>query len=190
MKNKKSSVYQLTVCALMAAVMCVIGPMSIPIGAVPVSFTNFVICLTACLLGWKWGSVSVIVYVLLGTFGLPVFSGYAGGLAKLAGPTGGYIIGYVFITLIGGAFIVRFRSSYIWTVIGLVLGVAVTYAFGTAWFVIQMKCELWYAMTVCVLPFIGWDLLKICAATAVGATVRRALIRSHLIEDKYQEVTA
>ena len=45
-------------------------------------------------------------------------------------------------------------------------------------------------MTVCVLPFIGWDLLKICAATAVGATVRRALIRSHLIEDNYQEVTA
>ena len=112
------------------------------------------------------------------------------GLAKLAGPTGGYIIGYVFITLIGGAFIVRFRSSYIWTVIGLVLGVAVTYAFGTAWFVLQTKCELGYAMTVCVLPFIGWDLLKICVATAVGATVRRALIRSHLIEDKYQEVTA
>ena len=110
MKNKKSSVYQLTVCALMAAVMCVIGPMSIPIGAVPVSFTNFVICLTTCLLGWKWGSVSVIVYVLLGTFGLPVFSGYAGGLAKLAGPTGGYIIGYVLITLFGGAFIVHFRS--------------------------------------------------------------------------------
>ena len=51
MKNKKSSVYQLTVCALMAAVMCVIGPMSIPIGAVPVSFTNFVICLTACQIG-------------------------------------------------------------------------------------------------------------------------------------------
>ena len=193
MKNKKSSVYQLTVCALMAAVMCVIGPMSIPIGAVPVSFTNFVICLTTCLLGWKWGSVSVIVYVLLGTFGVLALFGYSINTLTLFAmvlATGGYIIGYVFITLIGGAFIVRFRSSYIWTVIGLVLGVAVTYAFGTAWFVLQMKCELGYAITVCVLPFIGWDLLKICAATAVGATVRRALIRSHLIEDKYQEVTA
>ena len=81
MKNKKSSVYQLTVCALMAAVMCVIGPMSIPIGAVPVSFTNFVICLTTCLLGWKWGSVSVIVYVLLGTFATAIAST---GLADMA----------------------------------------------------------------------------------------------------------
>lgn len=185
--QKKSAIYHMTVCALMAAVMCVLGPLSIPIGAVPISFTNLVICLTACLLGWKWGSVSVIVYVLLGMVGLPVFSAYSGGLAKLAGPTGGYIIGYVFITLIGGIFIQKFHSKYGWTILGLVLGVAVTYAFGTAWFVIQMECTLWYALTVCVFPFIVVDLIKIVVATFVGGTVRRQLIKAHLIEDRYSE---
>ena len=81
MKHRYSA-YDLAVCGLMAAVMCVLGPLSIPIGAVPVSFTNFVVCLAVCLLGWKWGTVSVAVYLLLGLVGLPVFSGYAGGWAS------------------------------------------------------------------------------------------------------------
>lgn len=181
MKQNKSSIYRLTVCGLMAAVMCVLGPMSIPIGAVPISFTNLVICLAACLLGWKWATVSVVVYVLLGMVGLPVFSGYSGGLAKLAGPTGGYIVGFIFLALIGGFFVDRFRGHYLWTILGLILGMAVTYAFGTAWFVFQMRCTLWYALAACVLPFVLVDVIKIVAATLVGATVRRQLVKAHLI---------
>lgn len=182
MKESKRSIYRLTVCGLMAAVMCVLGPMAIPIGAVPISFTNLVICLAACLLGWKWAGVSVAVYVLLGMVGLPVFSGYTGGLAKLAGPTGGYIVGFIFLALIGGFFVERFRGSYFWTIVGLVLGMAVTYAFGTAWFMLQMQCTLWYALTVCVLPFALVDVIKIAVATGVGATIRRQLVKARLIE--------
>ena len=182
MKQNKSSIYCLTVCGLMAAVMCVLGPMSIPIGAVPISFTNLVICLAACLLGWKWATVSVVVSVLLGMVGLPVFSGYSGGLAKVAGPTGGYIIGFIFLALIGGFFVDRFRGNYLWTILGLVLGMAVTYGFGTAWFVFQMKCTLWYALAVCVFPFAVIDVIKIVVATLVGATIRRQLVKAHLID--------
>lgn len=184
----KSSVYQLTVCALMAAVMCVLGPLSIPIGAVPISLTSLVIYLTVCLLGMKWSTVSVVVYLLLGLCGLPVFSGYGAGLAKLAGPTGGYLVGFIFLALIAGFFVERFRNNLIWDLVGMVLGTVVTYAFGTIWFILQMQCALWYALTACVFPFLLFDALKMVAAAVVGGVIRRQLIRAHLVEDKYGEV--
>ena len=91
--EKKLTTYQMAVTALMAAVMCVLGPLTVPIGAVPISLANFVICLTAWLLGPKFGTLSVAVYLCIGLIGVPVFSGYGAGLAKLAGPTGGYLVG-------------------------------------------------------------------------------------------------
>ena len=86
MKNKKLTTYQMAVTALMAAALCVLGPLSVPIGAIPISLSNFVICLTAWLLGPKFGTLSVAVYLLIGLVGVPVFSGYGAGIAKLAGP--------------------------------------------------------------------------------------------------------
>ena len=95
--------------ALMAAIISVLGPLSIPLPftPVPVSFTIMAVYLTAYLLGAKTGTVSVIIYILLGLAGVPVFSGFTGGAAKLVGPTGGYIIGFIFIAVIGGIFVQR-----------------------------------------------------------------------------------
>ena len=97
MKDKKLTTYQMAVTAVMAAVLCVLGPLTVPIGAVPISLANFVICLTAWLLGPKFGTLSVVIYLVLGAIGIPVFSGYGAGLAKLAGPTGGYLVGYLLL---------------------------------------------------------------------------------------------
>ena len=101
MKDKKLTTYQMAVTAVMAAVLCVLGPLTVPIGAVPISLANFVICLTAWLLGPKFGTLSVVIYLVLGAIGIPVFSGYGAGLAKLAGPTGGYLVGYLLLAFIG-----------------------------------------------------------------------------------------
>lgn len=90
---RKTSTYAMVVTALMAAVTCILAPLSVPIGPVPISLTNFAIYLSLYLLDWKKGTLSYLIYLLLGLVGLPVFSGFTGGLAKLAGPTGGYIIG-------------------------------------------------------------------------------------------------
>ena len=90
---RPKKVYLMSVTALMAAVTCILAPMSIPIGPVPISLTNLAIYLSLYLLGWKWGTVSYLVYVVIGAVGVPVFSGFTGGLGKLAGPTGGYIAG-------------------------------------------------------------------------------------------------
>ena len=84
---------QITLIGLMTAVVCILGPLSIPlpISPVPISFTNLAIFLAVYLLDLKGGTVCLLVYLALGAAGLPIFSGFSGGLGKLAGPTGGYL---------------------------------------------------------------------------------------------------
>lgn len=180
--NKKMTAYQMAVTALMAAVMCVLGPLSVPIGAVPISLTNLVVCFAVWLLGAKFGTLSVAVYLALGAVGLPVFSGYGAGLAKLAGPTGGYLVGFLPMAFIGGLFIEKSKSNPIISGLGLVLGIAVSYALGTAWFVAQMGCELSYAMAVCVYPFIAFDLAKVVISCVVGVLLRRRLEQAGVLK--------
>ena len=180
--EKKLTTYQMAVTALMAAVMCVLGPLTVPIGAVPISLANFVICLTAWLLGPKFGTLSVAVYLCIGLIGVPVFSGYGAGLAKLAGPTGGYLVGYLLLALIGGLFIEKSNGNPAVSGIGLVLGDAACYVLGTAWFVFQMQCELGYALSVCVYPFIALDLAKIVVSCIVGALLRKRLVQAGVLK--------
>ena len=180
--EKKLTTYQMAVTALMAAVMCVLGPLTVPIGAVPISLANFVICLTAWLLGPKFGTLSVAVYLCIGLIGVPVFSGYGAGLAKIAGPTGGYLVGYLLLALIGGLFIKKSNGNPVVSGIGLVLGDAACYVLGTAWFVFQMQCELGYALSVCVYPFIALDLAKIVVSCVVGALLRKRLVQAGVLK--------
>jgi len=177
-KNKTKFI---TSCALMAAVLCILGPLSIAIGPVPVSLATFVIYLTVILLGFKGATVSVAIYLLLGMIGLPVFSGYSGGLTKLAGPTGGYLIGYIFVAIIGGIVVDKFNTRIVPVIIGLLVGTAVLYVFGTAWFIILMQCDLAYALSVCVVPFIPVDICKIIIAVLLGKQVKSALIKAGLL---------
>ena len=93
MQKKKFSLTQLIFMALMAAVMCIAGPLAVLIGPVPITLTNLVIYIAVGVLGTAQGTISYCLYLLLGMVGLPVFSGYAGGLGKLAGPTGDYLFG-------------------------------------------------------------------------------------------------
>ena len=180
--EKKLTTYQMAVTALMAAVMCVLGPLTVPIGAVPISLANFVICLTAWLLGPKFGTLSVAVYLCIGLIGVPGFSGYGAGLAKIACPTSGYLVGYLLLALIGGLFIEKSKGNPVVSGIGLVLGDAACYVLGTAWFVFQMQCELGYALSVCVYPFIALDLAKIVVSCVVGALLRKRLVQAGVLK--------
>lgn len=177
-RDKRITTYQLTVAALMAAVMCVLGPVSVPIGAVPISLTNLVICFAAWLLGAKFGTLSVLVYLMLGAVGLPVFSGYSGGLAKLAGPTGGYLVGFLPMAFLSGWIIEKTKRRPVPSGLGLVLGIAVSYALGTAWFVAQTGSALGHALAVCVYPFIAFDLAKVAVTVLAGGVVRKRLAQA------------
>jgi len=169
--------------ALMAALCCVISPISVPIGAIPISLGVLAAYLCAFALGSKKGTLAFAIYLLLGLVGLPVFSGYAGGPAKLFGPTGGYLIGMIFLVLISGLFIDRFgiRKWYM-QVIGMVLGLAVCYALGTLWYMFQAKVTFAQGMATCVIPFLPVDAIKIALALLIGNTLRKALSAAHLVE--------
>ena len=126
-----------------------------------ISFTNFVIYLAVWLLEGQAAAVSYCVYLLIGIVGLPVFSGYSGGLGKLVGPTGGYLIGFIFMAMICSLVTRRTNYQAAWSMAGMAAATAVAYGFGTAWFMIQAKTTLGYALATCVIPFIPGDLVKI-----------------------------
>ncbi len=162
----------ITGCALFAALMCICGPLSVPIGPVPVSLTNFVLYFALMIIGTKLTFISYIVYLLLGLVGLPVFSGFAGGVAKVAGPTGGYLVGFLLMVLIGGFLMEKSKSNPVITGIGMVIGTAICYAFGTAWFMFSLDYELLPALSLCVWPFVPFDLIKIVLAIIAGRIVQ------------------
>ena len=174
-------VRQLCSIALMSAVMCLLGPLSIPIGPVPISAMTFIIYLTLYVLGMKMATISCMVYLLLGFVGVPVFAGYTGGAAKLLGPTGGYLVGYIFLTLVGGFIMEKLSFKRIWCIAGTIVGTAVLYVFGTIWFVILMKCEVAYALSSCVVPFLIGDSAKIILAELAGQEIRKRLKAAHFI---------
>lgn len=176
-----SAVRRLCVTALMSAVMCLLGPLSIPIGPVPISVMTLIIYLAVYLLGMRMGTISCIIYLMLGFVGLPVFAGYTGGAGKLLGPTGGYLVGYIFLALISGFIMEHFSYKRIWCITGMVLGTAVLYLFGTVWYAVLMKSSLAQAAILCVQPFIIGDLAKIILAELVGQELRKRLKAANLI---------
>ena len=133
--NQKIRTKQMVLIALMTAVTCVLGPLSIPLpfSPVPISLTNFAIFLAIFVLGMKSGTISFIIYLLLGAVGVPVFSSFRGGFQVLAGPTGGYLIGFIFLALIMGFALEHFDRKLVPTIIGMIIGMAVCNAFGTVW---------------------------------------------------------
>jgi biotin transport system substrate-specific component len=180
--ENKSNVYQMAIKGVMAAVICILGPLSIPIGVVPISFTNLAIYFVLYTLGMKKGTISYIIYILIGFVGLPVFSGFTSGPSKLLGPTGGYIIGFIFMALIAGFFIDRFFDKWYLCFAGMVLGTAVCYSFGTIWLSYQANLSASKALAAGVIPFIPGDLVKILIATFIGAQIRKRLIKANLFQ--------
>jgi len=178
--TKKINTHQLTLIGVMAAVTCILGPLSLPIGIVPISLTNLAICLSVYVLGQKRGTLSYIVYLFIGLVGLPVFSGFSGGFTKLFGPTGGYLIGFIFMAFISGIFIDKFSNKIYMCILGMTLGTIVTYIFGTAWLAYQANLTFNASLAVGVLPFIPGDVVKIVIASLIGPQIKKRLIRARL----------
>ena len=169
-------VYPLVMTAVMAAVMAVVAPFSIQIGPIPLSLCTFVIYLNSYLLGWKRGTAATLVYILLGAVGMPVFSGFAAGLGVVAGPTGGYIVGYLPLAALSGL-ASRLKSKPL-QLVGMIGATAVLYAFGTAWYCVQSGSPLAPALAACVIPFLPGDLIKMMAVLSVGPVLRERLARA------------
>ena len=154
-----------------AAMICVFAPFSVPVGPIPVSLASFAVYIASAL-GAKKGCAAVGIYILIGALGLPVFSGFSGGISKIAGLTGGYIIGYMFCALLSGIIIERAGNKKSAYPMAFIIGTAVLYAFGTAWFMIQSGNGLYESLLACVIPFLIGDAVKIAAASAIVYRMR------------------
>lgn len=182
MKMKNINTNELTLIGLMTAITCILGPFSIPIpfSVVPISFTNLAIYLTVFILGLKKGTISYLLYLFIGLVGVPVFSGFSAGPAKLFGPTGGYLIGFIFLALICGFFLYKFKGNIYLYGIGMTLGLIVTYTIGTAWLALQMNLTFMQALLIGVLPYIPGDILKIITIIIVGPIFKKNLKKAFL----------
>ena len=156
--------------ALFAALTCVLAPLAVPIGPVPISLTNLVIYFSLFILGTKKGTISYLIYLLIGLVGIPVFSGFTSGPGKLFGPTGGYLIGFIPLALIAGYFINHFHNKKALRFLGMILGTA-----GTAWLAIQAHMGLSAALMAGVIPFLPGDFIKMILALLIAPQIRKQL---------------
>ena len=170
-----SKVLDLVYIAIGAALIAICSWISIPT-AVPFTLQTFAVFFVLLALGGERGTLATLVYVLLGAVGVPVFAGFSGGIGMILGSTGGYIIGFLFTGLIYILFTKFFKKNIVMKVVALVLGLAVCYAFGTAWFMhVYMKSSgevgLLTVLGWCVFPFIIPDLIKLALAVVISKRI-------------------
>lgn len=177
---EKLEIRQMTLIGLMAAVMCITGPLTVPLPftPVPISLTNMAIYLTVYVLGCKLGTLSYIIYLMLGLAGLPVFSAFSGGLSKLAGPTGGYLIGFILTAVICGVAVDNSGGKRRIQILGMIMGTLAAYLFGTLWLCGQMNLTMVQGLSAGVIPYLPGDLIKIGLAAAIGNNIRQTVKRT------------
>jgi biotin transport system substrate-specific component len=165
--------------SLAAAIIVICSWITVPL-TVPVTLQTFAIFTTTGILGLKRGVTAVLVYLLLGAAGLPVFAGFKGGLGELLGVTGGYLLGFIFMAWILGWLVQRYGKKTPILAMGMVLGLAICYLFGTAWFITVYARTTgplaWFtALSWCVLPFLLPDLIKITLSILIVKRVSKII---------------
>ena len=165
--------------ALFTAGLCAIAPFSIAVGPIPLTFATLMIYLTAGTLQWKYSLLSVVLYVTLGAIGMPVFTNFEGGFHKIAGITGGFIIGYIPCAFAMGIFVEMFGKKFWSYILGMVIGTALLYTCGTAWFIIRTGNPIALSLGLCVTPFLIGDSIKIILASIIAPQLQNALARGY-----------
>lgn len=171
------TVKDMSLTAMFAVLMAVCSWISIPT-AVPFTLQTFAVFCAVSMLGGKRGFFAILVYMLLGAVGIPVFSGFKSGLGVLLGATGGYLVGFLIIPLLCLLTEKIISENVIVQIIAMIVGLALCYAFGTAWFIkvytdTKGDMTIANALKFCVFPFVIWDLAKLALAVAMSAAVKK-----------------
>lgn len=177
METKKMKTLDMVYIALFACLMAICSWISIP-GEVPFTLQTMGVFLAIGLLGGKRGTIAVLVYILMGAVGLPVFSGFTGGIGRLVGVTGGYIVGFLASALVMWAMEALLGRKEWVLIVSMVVGLLVCYAFGTAWFMILYTSSkgaitLGAVLGMCVIPYIIPDAVKIVVALVLTRILKR-----------------
>ena len=170
----------LSQCAIFSAVLCILSPLAIPLGPVPITLGSFAVLLTGTILPWRRAAAAVLVYLLMGIAGLPVFSGGGGGIGVLLGPTGGFLCAYIPMAAIVSRFAASQRRYS--GILGGALSMVLCYLLGTFHFARVAGVSWAEGFSICVLSFIPIDILKISAALLLGSKIRRQLDSNGLLK--------
>ena len=173
----RNKTHDMVFIAVFAVLMAICSWISIPM-AVPFTLQTFGVFVAVGILGGKNGTLAVLIYIILGAIGVPVFAGFQGGIGVLAGSTGGYIIGFLFSALVMWGMEKIFGRKPVIQILSMVLGLIVCYAIGTAWFMVVYTNNsgafgLGTVLGWCVIPFIIPDLVKIALAFVLSRRLRK-----------------
>ena len=176
-KKKLFTTKELVLTAMLAAVIAVCAWISSP-ATVEFTLQVFGVFCALEILGGRNGSFAILVYILLGAVGLPVFAHFTGGLSAITGTTGGYIVGFLFIGLVYWAAEAFIGKHIAVRIASMLIGLVICYAFGTAWFMFVFTrtngaVTLMQALKWCVFPFIPFDLAKMALALLIANRVKK-----------------
>ena len=174
MTSTKMQTLDMAYIGLFAVVIAICSWISIPT-VVPFTLQTFAVFLAVAVLGGKRGTLAVIVYVLLGAVGLPVFSGFSGGFQRLVGPTGGFLWSFPLMAFLIGLGAEKYRSSKAAFLFLLTLGTVLNYVVGVLVFCLSTQSSLAAGITACVLPFIPTTIIKAVLSAWVGLRMRDRL---------------
>ena len=178
-KNKKINTKDLVITGMFTAIICVMSQLTIPVQPIPFTLALLAIFLTGALLSPRYALLSVLAYILLGAFGAPVFAGMKGGLQVLTGMTGGYLMAYPIMAFVTAMFYKYIKKYKIFALtLGMIISLIICYLIGTLWFTFVSGMGFYKALTLCVFPFVLFDLLKILLAVSASTVLRKTAFKT------------
>lgn len=176
----KLSIREQILAAVFAAVIAIFAQITIPLGLVPLTLQTFIVGVVASLLGSRVGTWSVLIYLLLGAIGLPVYAGGSSGIGALFGPTGGYLISFLVAAFVIGKFIEKTNSSFLSVVVANTIGTIIPLFIGTVWLKYAVAISFTQAFAQGFVPFILAGVIKTIAASIVVVILYKRVPRKFL----------
>lgn len=183
MTNDQLKLRSMIITALFAAIIGVLAQLTIPLpfSPVPITGQTLAIGLAATILGSRYGTVSVLLYLAIGSVGVPVFAEFSGGFSKLIGPTGGYLVGFIPAAFFMGWYLEKTKFTFIHAMIANTIGMFITLIFGTVWLKIAADLSWTAALLGGFTPFIVVGFIKAALASWIGIIVRNRLVSAKLL---------
>ena len=178
MQKRRAHLRFIGISAMVAACMCILSPITLPMGAIPITLSVLALFLAASLAPTKVVMTATAVYLALGAVGLPVFSAFTGGVFAFLSPSGGFLWGYLPVAFVVSVFAQKGRGRLWIVAVGLAAGLVLLYAFGLFGFCVLTGADVWEGFLLAVLPFLLPDALKLCLVLILYQALAKRFFRN------------